>query len=299
MAGLTRRISAIKTGLASRLATPASRFRSAVIAGFTLTAFGVATVGAGTTGYADDIFSGLASLFGVPAYPQYSQPTSAAAPRRMARQVRRHAPKLTVHLASTHGDDGTHRVRGGLSMCVRTCDGFAFPVGTYHGESDRAAHEATCQSECPGAQTTLYVLPSGSDTIGDAIQVQSGHIYSQMPAAFHYTTFLSETCSCHPREGNRISSLLHDFTLRRGDAVMTPTGFKVFHGGGAHFPYKQKDFVALSSSKDVREHQRATFHAIERASRPAPATVAQRPVPAGTAAKTAAPGLEKQAALTP
>ena len=150
-------------------------------------------------------------------------------------------------------------------MCVRLCDGFTFPVGAYHGEGDRPAHEATCQSQCPGARTALYVMPIGSDTVGEAVRVATGQSYSALPDAFHYTAVLSDACSCHPQSGSRIKSLLHDFTLRRGDSVMTGHGLQVFHGGD-HYPFTRKDFMALARSPDVHAGDRQLLHAIERAS---------------------------------
>ncbi len=291
-------LSAVRRRFVARFATRPSRFRLAVTTGFAVTAIGVISLTAGGIGNADDFFGAFGNIFGT--QPAYQQPSSAGqisrAPRPRTARRRANEVKSQLKLASSrHGNP----VRlGRLSMCVRTCDGFAFPVGTYHGDADRAAHEATCQSQCPGARTALYVLPNGADAIGEAVDIKSGRTYSQMPGAFHYTTFVADACTCHPREGNRISSLLHDFTLRRGDAVMTKTGFKVFHGG-SHYPYKQTDFVALSKSQDVHERQRSTFHAIERANATVqPSVLVGSKVPPATGpAQQGAFG--KQASLAP
>ena len=300
--------SAFGKRFAGRFATKATRFRLAVTAGLALATVGVVTVGAGSAGFADDFFGALGNLFQTqPAYPQYSQSAPQQSYRAASRSVRhsslhlaRHRPNETKSLIKPALSRHEQPVRlGRKSMCVRLCDGFAFPIGTYHGDEDRTPHEATCQSECPGARTALYVLPNGSDQIGDAVDVKSGRNYSQMPAAFHYTTFLQDACTCHPHEGNRISSLLHDFTLRRGDAVMTKTGFKVFHGDG-RFPHRQNDFVALEHSRDIQNNRRATFHSIERASAPIPFIAQIRPSKAAhDAQSTGTDGLEKQASLTP
>ena len=311
MAGWQLGLDAFAARLAARFATKASRFRCALGAGLALATIGVLTVGAGTAGFADDLFGALGNLFQMqPASPQYAQQGTVGYATAQSRTVRRHRS----HLARRRGDEIKSQVKlafhhdqsahlGRKSMCVRLCDGFAFPIGTYHGEEDRPAHEATCQSECPGARTALYVLPNGSDQIGDAIDVKSGRNYSQMPAAFHYTTFLQDACTCHPREGNRISSLLHDFTLRRGDAVMTKAGLRVFHGGD-HFPHRQGDFVALARSRDIEKGRRDAFHAIERASLGSKSSIGQRRTPstaqsAASGARPATAALEKQASLTP
>ena len=274
--------------VAGLFATRPSRFKLAVSCGFVIAAVGILDVGLGNRpGFAQqwNIFGG-SSFFGQPA----PQPlTVQRAPRHERRRRSSAYGEGTRHRVANESraasrprreaklDERSDQGHSGpmsssrISMCVRSCDGFSFPIGVYHGEQDRQAHEATCEAECPGAQTSLYVLPAGAETIGDAISVKSGQAYSALPRAFHYTTALSKACSCHASSGSRIASLLHDYTLRRGDAVMTKHGLQVFHGA-SHFPFRPVDFVALTKSRDIRNADRAAFHAIEKASfvEPAP-----------------------------
>ncbi len=292
--------------LRRRMGTASARYKLAVSSGFVIASVGMATVVVGQSGQAQDIFSAFGSLFSAP---------QAAAPQYVARDLARrgysHASRAShrQRVAERHGAHhrrvlvsgrgaGDAPIRlGRASICVRSCDGFAFPVGEYHGGDDLAAHEATCRSECPGAQTSLYVLPNGSSSIDEAVEARTGRSYSQKASGFHYTTYLDEACSCHPKDGNRIASLLRDFTLRRGDAVVTSTGVKVFHGGG-HYPYRQADFVRLAESRDVQKATMASFRAIERAgivsSHPA---VAQAFKPVSPAASLKP--LKHEASLTP
>ena len=263
----------VVSGLFRRVHTPSSRYRLALSSGFVIASIGMATVVIGQAGQAQDFLGALSNLFAAPQVaapqvyatgsvirqarrsPHRASYADAAAPRRHSRS----------HQVAERGDSEDASVRlGHASICVRTCDGFAFPVGAFHGEGDIAAHEATCRSECPGAQTALYVLPNSSSAIDEAVEARTGQAYSKKAAGFHYTTYLDQSCSCHPKDGNRISSLLHDFTLRRGDAVVTNTGVKVFHGSG-HFPYRQADFVRLAESRDVKKAALTSFRAIERA----------------------------------
>ncbi len=296
----------IVSGVRRRVGTPSARYRLALSSGFVIASIGMATVVIGQDGQAQDFLGALGSLFSPPqaAAPQvYATGSVARQARRSPRRASyadddapRRRPR--TRQVAVRGDKGDAPMRlGRASICVRTCDGFAFPVGVFHGEGDIAAHEATCRSECPGAQTALYVLPNGSSAIDESVEARTGHAYSQKAAGFHYTTFLDESCSCHPKNGNRISSLLRDFTLRRGDAVVTNTGVKVFHGGG-HFPYRQADFVRLAQSRDVRKAALTSFRAIERAglvsNHPSVAEAA-RPVPAASLK----PPLEHQASLAP
>ena len=260
-----------------RAGTPAARYRLALSSGFIVASVGMATVVIGQTGQAEDFFSAFGSLFSAPQAAAPQQQNYFGGSVRQARRYPRRASYAAAEVSRSRphrhhgeggssdavGDNGPIRL-GRASMCVRLCDGFAFPVGAFHGEDDLAAHEATCRSECPGAQTALYVLPSGSSSIDEAVEARTGRAYSQKAAGFHYTTYLDESCTCHPKAGNRVASLLRDFTLRRGDAVVTPGGVKVFHGGG-HFPFRQADFVRLAQSRDVRKTAMTAFRAIERA----------------------------------
>lgn len=263
----------LKSFLISRFETKAARSRLAVSSGFVIATVGFLVVGAGAKfGLADTIW-GIMNVPGLSDQPTYQAPPPG--PSAQYHTERRHHAraddderdhrrrKRHSHLASHDGDQPVQLAR--KSMCVRLCDGFAFPVGNYYGDGDRVAHEAACQSECPGAKTALFVQPSGSDSIGDATQVSTGLNYSRLPDAFHYTTYVDETCSCHPPGGSRIKSLLRDFTLRRGDTVMTSKGLQVFHGG-AGFPFKRKNFVGLNRSRDIQQATRTSLKAIERAS---------------------------------
>ncbi len=263
-------IEAGATRLGHRFASRQSRFRTAISGGFVIVAVGSLVLGGERVGIAQslfglDLFGGGGSLFGQPA----AQPQAASAWPRVRHRIafdRRHArPMARVAAGPSERAIAQPVALARQSVCVRLCDGFTFPVGAYHGEGDRPAHEATCQSQCPGALTALYVIPVGGDTVGKAVRVTTGQSYSALPDAFHYTTVLSDACSCHPQGGSRIKSLLRDFTLRRGDAVMTGRGLQVFHGG-EHYPFTRKDFMTLAQSPDVRKGDRTAFHAIERAS---------------------------------
>jgi hypothetical protein len=57
-----------------------------------------------------------------------------------------------------------------------------------------------------------------------------------------------------------------DKTLRRGDAVMTTNGMRVFNGSTS-WPYKTDDFVALATAPKLSSSLRKQLHAIDVASR--------------------------------
>ena len=152
------------------------------------------------------------------------------------------------------------------SVCVRLCDGFFFPVGDLPNDGDIPGHEALCSGLCPGAPARLYVVPAGSDRIEDAVAAQTHKLYTALPVAFRHASKSDRTCSCHAGVQASSISLLKDFTLRRGDGVMTPKGIQIFRGA-QHWPYKRNDFLSLAQTRDVTDFGRGALAAIERAAK--------------------------------
>jgi hypothetical protein len=85
---------------------------------------------------------------------------------------------------------GTYR-----TVCVRSCDGFYFPISfsTVPGRFETDA--AACQSMCPQAEAELYVYRNPG---GDIAQAQSlgGQAYTALPNAFRYRTSYDKSCTC-------------------------------------------------------------------------------------------------------
>ena len=86
------------------------------------------------------------------------------------------------------------------SVCVRTCDGFFFPV-SYQTYANRLAQDATvCQSSC-AAPAELYVYRNPGQEIDQAISL-NGTAYADLPAAFKYRKAYIKGCSCKADEYN-------------------------------------------------------------------------------------------------
>jgi hypothetical protein len=88
------------------------------------------------------------------------------------------------------GGYGTYR-----TLCVRTCDGYYFPISFSTTQSNFAADEATCQAQCPGTEVALYVHHSPGEE-SDAMVSLAGEPYSALPAAFRYRETYDKSCSC-------------------------------------------------------------------------------------------------------
>jgi hypothetical protein len=155
---------------------------------------------------------------------------------------------------------------GKRSVCVRLCDGFYFPIGAVNNSGDVEGHDALCSSLCPGAPTKLFVVPSGSEKMEDAVAVRDNKPYTALPVAFRHTGTADKTCACRGADQPhaKLVSLLKDFTLRSGDSVMTDKGFRVFKGS-ENWPYKQRDFVRLANSHELTKDKKGALSVIERA----------------------------------
>jgi hypothetical protein len=134
-----------------------------------------------------------------------------------------------------------------VAYCVRTCDGFYFPLGaTSASEREMEAH---CTSLCPAAPTTVVTGGAGGDI--ETFRSLRGRAYGQMPNAFAYRRGLDSSCSCQPQGGAGVvhaPDVSRDPTLRNGDIVMTAEGLRVFRGAQGRGPHGAQSFAALSSS---------------------------------------------------
>lgn len=147
---------------------------------------------------------------------------------------------------------------GKRAICVRLCDGFHFPLGAVRASGDARAQASMCQNLCPGAPARLYVMPAGSEKVEDATSLD-GVRYDRLPVAFRHASARDNTCSCRPAGAaadTPLMSLLDDVTMRRGDAVMTAKGVRVFRGA-TRWPLRQRDFVRIGETKMSRASRAA------------------------------------------
>ncbi len=86
------------------------------------------------------------------------------------------------------------------TLCVRTCDGYYFPI-SFSTTPDRFPADAqTCQAMCPGTQAMLFYYPNPGGGPENMVSVD-GIAYSSLPTAFKYRTSLDASCTCKPPGG--------------------------------------------------------------------------------------------------
>jgi hypothetical protein len=108
------------------------------------------------------------------------------------------------------------------TVCVRTCDGFYFPISAATNPGRFAEDERTCRQSCPATEATLFIHRNPGEDMNQAVSATSQQPYTSLPNAFRYRTALDQSCSCR-RPGETWSQALknvEDGTIEQGDIVV-------------------------------------------------------------------------------
>ena len=99
----------------------------------------------------------------------------------------------------TTTDTGDEFAGGYRTICVRTCDGFYFPIRQRGSSLTTTIDADLCQASCPSAEVKLYLQPLEKD-VDTAVSVDGTANYTALPNAFRYRTSLEPTCGCRPAD---------------------------------------------------------------------------------------------------
>jgi hypothetical protein len=124
-------------------------------------------------------------------------------------------PAPSSDLANPLAQSGTVR-----TVCVRTCDGYYFPVSYATNASRFGNDEKACQRMCPAAEVMLFSYPTEGGDIANATS-PSGQTYSSLPNAFKYRQAFDAACSCKRAGQSWADALGKDDQLEAGDIVVT------------------------------------------------------------------------------
>ena len=89
--------------------------------------------------------------------------------------------------------------QGFRTICVRSCDGYFFPISQFGSNGRLQADADLCHASCPGAEVNLYLQPSEKD-VDSAVAVNGNTPYTALPTAFKYRTTLDPSCGCRPSD---------------------------------------------------------------------------------------------------
>ena len=84
------------------------------------------------------------------------------------------------------------------TLCVRTCDGYFFPVAYSTAAADLNRDAAACRAQCPGADVELYIHRTPGEEADQMVSL-SGVPYTALPSAFRYRQagfVRPESCGC-------------------------------------------------------------------------------------------------------
>lgn len=102
-----------------------------------------------------------------------------------------------------------NNIKGGLrTLCVRTCDGYYFPISFSTDRKFFARDEASCTAMCPGAEVKLYYHNVKDEDSEDMVSVSSNTSYADLPTAFNYRKLKATPgCSCQaaPRQSQPVA----------------------------------------------------------------------------------------------
>jgi hypothetical protein len=162
---------------------------------------------------------------------------------------------------------GTYR-----TLCVRTCDGFYYPISFSTVPSRFPEDEHVCQRTCPATEVMLFTHRNPGEDVNQAVSI-SGRAYRDLPNAFHYRQAFDPACSCRRAGQSWADALGRDSTIERGDIIVTDERAKALAQPRAEPPPKQ-------SKQDRRAKGAPEPAPTPAAAEPAPAPAAASPEPA-------------------
>jgi hypothetical protein len=81
------------------------------------------------------------------------------------------------------------------TVCVRSCDGFYFPISFATVPARFPDDEKTCKALCPAADANLFTYRNPGEDMSSAVSI-NGQPYSSSPNAFRYRQEFNPSCSC-------------------------------------------------------------------------------------------------------
>lgn len=93
------------------------------------------------------------------------------------------------------------------TMCVRTCDGYFFPMSNAASLGDFERDQKNCDSSCPGTEMQVFYTRGIGDDSADMMSSATGRPYSELPSAYLYKqpeTSRPPACGCNAAQNFEI-----------------------------------------------------------------------------------------------
>ncbi len=167
-------------------------------------------------------------LFGPEPGQQAAPQHAPSAPNRRARE---RGGEAVGELRFARPRDGAGGGAGGFATepaaggyCVRTCDGYFFPLI----KSTHATRLQSCEFACPSAQMDIY---DGASI--ETARNRKGQRYTALPHAFAFRDKPGGACACNDPNKSQAyfeKAARNDPTLQSGDIVVESEGALVYSG---------------------------------------------------------------------
>ena len=106
----------------------------------------------------------------------------------------RRAPGFGDYVEEPYADPWSRQATR-RTVCVRTCDGYFWPISFSTVESYFGSDANQCAQQCPGADVQLFSYRNPGEDPEQMVSI-SGEPYRSMPYAFRYRQSYDNSCSC-------------------------------------------------------------------------------------------------------
>ena len=117
----------------------------------------------------------------------------------LARPPRDFTPRPREQAEGSQSSSSRPPGRGSFrTLCVRTCDGYFWPISFTARRGSFERHAEVCRAQCPNQEVRLFVHRNAGEWSEDAVDVD-GEPLRDMPGAFRFRTEFDSSCACRPR----------------------------------------------------------------------------------------------------
>ena len=139
------------------------------------------------------------------------------------------------------------------TVCVRTCDGFYFPISEGVRRERLRADADTCSQRCDG-ESRLFYYPTRGGSPETMVDL-AGQRYSAMPNAFLYRKTLVNGCACKPAPWSPQEAARHQaYAAEAAQQKAAATA------GGAARTAEAPDAVYPDDAAQARGYPRRTYN---------------------------------------
>lgn len=142
-------------------------------------------------------------------------------------------PRRTTSVASAHSN----------LVCVRTCDGYHFPLSSNVAKSDA---DTVCKLGCPAAETKVF--QRRGDDINNAVAADRS-AYSKLASANTFRSSYSAACGCFSSQ-IKSEPVFDDPTMKPGDVVIINARAMTLRVGAVR-PYDETDYEYVERSARI------------------------------------------------